>query len=62
MENANESVLLHNSMIIPGHLRLRPSGVLIHEEGFGEVGVELVFCALWCYNKHEVIILWVVLR
>lgn len=28
-------------MIIPGHLRLRASGVLIHEEGFGEVGVEL---------------------
>ena len=28
-------------MIIPCHLRLRPSGVLIHEERFGEVGVEL---------------------
>lgn len=28
-------------MIIPGHLRLRPSGVLIHQERFGEVGVEL---------------------
>ena len=28
-------------MIIPCHLRLRPSGVLIHEERFGKIGIEL---------------------
>lgn len=27
-------------MIIPGHFFLRASGVLIHEERFGEVGIE----------------------